>query len=66
MITEIKGSDRPLEANMKKFWFGMVGNWDYMATFGCFAEAETEEAAVEIIKAEHPNCTIERIVEMAN
>ena len=34
---------------MKKFWFGMVGNWDYMATFGCFAEAETEEAAAEII-----------------
>ena len=51
---------------MKKFWFGMAGNWDYMATFGCFAEAETEEAAVEIIKAKHPNCTIQRIVEMAN
>ena len=66
IITEIKGSGLPLEAIMKKFWFGMVGNWDYMATFGCFAEAETEEAAVEIIKAEYPNSTIQRVVEMAN
>lgn len=50
---------------MKRFWFGMVGNWDCMATFGCFAEAETEKAAVAIIEAEYPNCTIEKIVEMA-
>ena len=49
---------------MKKFWFGMVANWDYMMTFGCFAEAETEDAAVAIIMAKHPNCTIEKVVEV--
>ena len=49
---------------MKRFWFGMVDNGDYVATFGCFAEADTKEAAIAIIKSEYPNSTIVRIVEM--
>lgn len=49
---------------MKRFWFGMVDDGDYMTIFGCFAEADTKEAAIAIIKSEYPSSTIVRIVEM--
>ena len=50
--------------SMKRFWFGMVDNGDYVVTFGSFAEADTKEAAIAIIKSKYPNSTIVRIVEM--
>ena len=49
---------------MKRFWFGMVDDEDCVATFGCFAEADTKEAAIAIIKSKYPNSKIMRIVEI--
>ena len=49
---------------MKQFWFGMVDDGVYVTTFGCFAEADTKEAAIAIIKSKYPNSTIVRIVEI--
>jgi len=49
---------------MKKYWFGMQGRWDYMASYGEICEAETLEQAVEIIKERCPNSDIRKIVEM--
>ena len=48
---------------MKRFWFGMVDDGDYVATFGCFVKAVTKEAAITIIKSKYPNSTIMRVVE---
>lgn len=51
---------------MKKFWFGMVANWDYMITFGHIVDAESEEEAIRLVKLCHPNCTIQKMVLMGN